>query len=551
MHDSVQLRHTIVVARLVSAGFLALVASSAHAQYIDTATGCLLCHRTALPQNDFCKLVPAEIWQRSDKHNRAFTLLHDTAAKRELVRRILGFEMREAFVDDRYSRLSNDQSPDAMRKVAAMKACLRCHATWPKEADEKYPHTPPVTLDLGVSCQACHGPGQLWEAAHRLPAWRLVTPAAKVALGCTDVRTTTEKARLCASCHVGDLAQERFVKHEWYAAGHPPLPSFELAAFEAQMPVHWQSLRDKGAFALRDSRTTDDGGKLADDIAALERFGVPAEAIKSSYREAHGLALAASGHDPCNDLPQTRDAIVAGAVVMESYVRLLGDYSASAAEGQAPWPELALYDCSACHHELRSGLGLKDRPVRRHALGRPPLATWPLAVAPLSAAQAVGHDEKAFIARWMPIRAQISSLEQALTSRPFGDAARVRDAAEPLAMSLSQLAKETSAQPFDRPAAARSLAFLTDAANYETHDYATARQAAWAIRAIAADLELTNANQLFATAGEDWLALNLPSGPDRSVMEGLHRWLPAASIYDPVRFREELLKSTQSLKLDR
>ena len=99
-------------------GPLALIACLAHviaplaiAQYIDTATGCLLCHRTALPQNDFCKLVPASIWEQSDKHYRAFTLLHDTDAKRELVRRILGFELREAFVDDRYSRLKDD--PDA------------------------------------------------------------------------------------------------------------------------------------------------------------------------------------------------------------------------------------------------------------------------------------------------------------------------------------------------------------------------------------------------------------------------------------------------------
>jgi hypothetical protein len=345
---------------------------------------------------------------------------------------------------------------------------------------------------------------------------------------------------------VGDLAQERFVKHEWYAAGHPPLPSFELAAFEAYMPVHWQSLRDKGAFALRDSRTTDDGEKLANDIAALERYGVPPEAIKSSYREAHGLAAAASGHDPCNDLPRTRDAIVAGAVVLESYVRMLGEYAASAAEGKAAWPELALYDCSACHHELRSGLGLKDRPVRRHAPGRPPLATWPLVLAQLSASQAAGHDEKASIARWSPLRGQISDLEHALTSRPFGNAASVRDAAEPLAASLLHLAKETSALPFDRPAAARSLAYLCDPVNYETLDYATARQAAWAVRAIAADLELASASQLFTAKGEDWLAISLPSGPDRSVMENLHRWLTAASRYDAERFRRELQTIRQS-----
>src|SRR5687767_960945 len=134
MHITFPFRHVSAAVRLGIAACLALFASAAQAQYIDTATGCLLCHRTALPQHAFWKLVPAEISEQSDKHNRAFTLLHDTPAKRDLVRRILGFELREAFVDDRYSRLSNDPSPENVRKVAAVKACLRCHATWPKEA---------------------------------------------------------------------------------------------------------------------------------------------------------------------------------------------------------------------------------------------------------------------------------------------------------------------------------------------------------------------------------------------------------------------------------
>jgi hypothetical protein len=527
-------------ALLAALACFALLPTVAGAQYIDTTTGCLLCHRTALPQNDFCKLVPATIWEQSDKHNRAFSLLHDTDAKRELVRHILGFDLREAFVDDRYSRLKDDPEAESVRKVAAVKACLRCHATWPKEADEKYPHTPPTPLELGVSCEACHGPGQLWETPHRLPAWRLVTPAAKASLGCTDVRTTTEKAKLCVSCHVGDLAHDKFVKHEWYAAGHPPLPSFELASFEARMPVHWQSLREKGAFILRDARLADDAGQLANLIAAIQRAGVPLDAIKASYREANALLVDNSGHDPCSDLPRTRDAIVAGAVVLESYVRLLSDYTTSAAEGKAAWPELALYDCAACHHELRSGLGLKDRPIRRHAPGRPPLATWPIALAQLSAAQASGYDEKAVLARWSPIRGRLSDLEQAATSRPFGDLAAIDAATKPLAASLMQLTADAAASRFDATAASNALRHLSNPSTYETQDYATARQAAWAIRAIAGDLELANADQLFASCDDDWLALTLPSGPDRSVVDNLRRWLSAAARYDAERYRAEL-----------
>jgi Cytochrome c554 and c-prime len=508
------------IARLAIAAscWVLWTASPSAAQYVDTTTSCLLCHRTALPQNDFCQLVPAAIWEQSDKHNRSFTLWHDTEPQRELVRRILGFDLREAFVDDRYTRLKSEPDAETTRRVATVKACLRCHATWPIEADEKFPLTPPVPLALGVSCQACHGPGESWETSHRLAAWRLVTPAAKAALGCADVRTTVAKARLCASCHVGDWSQGRFVKHEWYAAGHPPLPSFELASFESQMPVHWKSLRAKGAFALRDGRPGDDNGQLATQLAALERAGVPAQAIRESYRAAN-FPDANSKFDPCDNFSQTKDAIVAGAVVLETYVRLLGDYAAQATKNEAAWPELSLYDCTACHHELRSGGGIQSRPGRRHAPGRPPLATWPLVLAQLSAAQAADYDPARSAARWSAVRTHLAALEQAATARPFGDPAAIEEASRPLAASLRELATAAAATRFDATSAARSLRFLLEPANYETHDYST---------------------DLFFRESSDILALKLPSGPGRSVLENLHHWLPAAARYDPVWFRSEL-----------
>src|SRR5438874_5719430 len=61
----------------------------------------------------------------------------------------------------------------------------------------------------------------------------------------TDLWDPAKRARLCAACHVGDPAQGKFVTHEMYAAGHPPLPGFEPAAFSNAMPRHWQYLREK------------------------------------------------------------------------------------------------------------------------------------------------------------------------------------------------------------------------------------------------------------------------------------------------------------------
>jgi hypothetical protein len=537
-----------VCCAMVAFGCVLFRVGGAAAQYADTNSGCIQCHETALRQNDFCPSVPAAVWARDDKHRRAFFLLHESnpadpqrgEAKRELVRRILGFELREAFLDERYLRLREGGDAETANKVATVKSCLRCHATWPKEADEKHSSVPPVALDLGVSCQACHGPGEKWDLAHRLTAWRMVTPSGKEALGFADCRSPVAKARLCASCHVGDVSQEKFVRHEWYAAGHPPLPSFELASFQAQMPGHWKSLREKGAFAFRDGQPADDVGVMAGQIETLKRNGVAEEAIKGSYREANFPGAAAAGLDPCSDLAGAKDAIVGGAVVLERYARLVGEYSRAAVDGNAAWPELALYDCAACHHELRSGLGVSSRPRRSHAPGRPPLATWPTALAHLAAHQAARYDAAHSQSRWSEVMDAWRQLDRAATDRPFGDPAAMRAAAEVLAASVERLANEAVKTPYDGAAARGAIEFLTDPAHYETNDFSTARQAGWTMRAIFGDLRLRETDRFFSRGSDDPLCLALPSGPERSVMENLGRWLPAAGKYDAAWFREEV-----------
>lgn len=546
--------HALTGLALVAACGLLLVQQEARGQYLDTETGCKLCHRTAIPNNDFCKLPSAEIWQTQDKHSRAFQLLHqgDTndpeqaRAKQELVRQILGFDLKEAFVDDSFARLKDGGDAETVRRVATVKACLRCHATWPHASDANNAQSPPVPLSLGVSCQACHGPSEKWDLPHRSDAWRLVTPEAKAELGFWDVRSTANKAKLCASCHVGDVSQDRFVKHEWYAGGHPPLPSFELASFEAQMPVHWNSLREKGEFAMRDGVPQNDGGQLENSIRQLVSAGVPREAIKGSYREANFPAAESQGAHPGADLARTRDAIVAGAAVMESYARVVGDYGRLAAEGKAAWPELALFDCAACHHELRNGLGLKYRPQRRTLPGRPPLANWPIPLARLATQQAANYAPAAADLHWSAVMEAFGKLEQAATSRPFGDPAAMRDAADPAADQLRQLANAAAATRYDEQAARQAIAFLAKS-KFELNDFATARQIAWATRAIATDLSSPAAARLFLRDdGADAMALDLPSG-SRSVMQNLGPWLGAASQHDPEWFRARLTAAAEQL----
>lgn len=520
----------------------------ASAQYVETTRGCISCHESPMAKSDFCDATPASVWRQDDKHAQAFTLLHESDSpnpatrtlKQQLVRQILGFDLREAFADDRYSRLIEATDDPSRQRVATVKACLRCHGTWPKEADAQFVSTPPVPLELGVSCQACHGPGERWLAVHFSDSWRRVTPEAKANLGCADCRSPIAKAQLCASCHVGNIAEDKFVKHEWYAAGHPPLPSFELASFQAQMPAHWKSLREKGPFKYRDAPTTGEEPLPIDQRLTLERAGVPTDAIKDSYVTANFPESISKGLNPVGGLAGFRDAVVGGATVQAIYANIVGDYAASAAEGKATWPELALYDCAACHHELRSGLASRTQPKRHHAPGRPPLATWPEALSKLALRQAEDYDPPRIESRSASLQALFANLDKAATGRPFGDPAALSTAAHEYASVANRLALDAVATQFDERAAGNAIQYLTDPRNYEATDFGTARQIAWALTAIANDTAPGRGRLLFLQSTEDPLALTLPSGPSHSVMHNLQRWLPAASQYDPVWFQEEL-----------
>jgi hypothetical protein len=359
-----------------------------------------------------------------------------------------------------------------------------------------------------------------------------VTPQAKEALGFTDVRSPMKKAALCTSCHVGSVSEGKLVKHEWYAGGHPPLPGFELASFQAQMPVHWKSLAAKPNFAFRDGTLARDDSGIAANLRALRDVGVPDDAIKANYLEANGIEPNAA-----KDLPRTRDVTVGAAAVPAAYAQLVGDYAALAIEGKAAWPELALYDCSACHHELRAGLAVATRPKRKHVPGRPPPATWPAALAMLSEQPDA-----------TPLKDQLLQLDRAITERPFGKPEAIRAAAQPLADALRQLATDTEHARYSDATARKAVELLTDATKLEVNDFYSARQIAWALREIAKDLNLRDADRLFFQGPEDPLCLALPSGPERSVMDNLQRWLPAASKYDAMWFQKKLQQVRSSLR---
>ncbi|MDZ7687088.1 MAG: hypothetical protein U5O39_20785 [Gammaproteobacteria bacterium] len=104
------------------------------------------------------------------------------------------------------------------------------------------------------------------------------------------------RARLCLSCHVG--TEEKYADHDIMAAGHPRM-SFELEAFTVNQPAHYHVDKDY-----------------------LERKGN----IQSANMWATGMAMKAR--------------------------RQLDLLRSDRFSGHGLFPELAFFDCHACHHPM-------------------------------------------------------------------------------------------------------------------------------------------------------------------------------------------------------
>ncbi|MBL0140831.1 MAG: hypothetical protein IPP91_01900 [Betaproteobacteria bacterium] len=169
------------------------------------------------------------------------------------------------------------------------KLCVDCHG-----------HNPPperrgerFKASDGVSCEACHGPAENWIKSHVAPG---ATHEENVKNGLYPTDEPVALARLCLSCHSGN--KDKFVTHRIMGAGHPRI-SFELDTFTQTQPPHFVVDAD---WQKRKGRWD----------------GVRVWAI--------GQALAAQESlDVVLDPKRGRDGL---------------------------FPELAVFDCHACHHPM-------------------------------------------------------------------------------------------------------------------------------------------------------------------------------------------------------
>jgi hypothetical protein len=237
--------------------------------------------------------------------------------------------MRDAAHRRAYDVLFNDVSLRIAKQLQIEAAhrdarCLACHSTASSSSASDFAER--FGVEYGVGCERCHGAAGDWVSQHTTRAWKTWSFAQKEAAGFRDLRSLSVRTQTCVTCHVGSPSAT--VDHDLIAAGHPRL-AFEMSAYHALLPKHWNS-----------------SAELQADPALETR-------------------LWAIGH-------------LAAA-------KALSDISTARAERarrrgeQRVAPDLAEFDCQACHHDLREPV--LDRPTLRSPLGTPRWGSWSLPTA--------------------------------------------------------------------------------------------------------------------------------------------------------------------------
>lgn len=178
------------------------------------------------------------VWQRSDRHARAYrTLLSD---KSQAIVKRMGLT-------------------EPAHRAAV---CLDCHAHNAPAARR----APEFSITEGVTCESCHGPAERWLRRHVESG---ASHRDNIAHGLYPTSNDIDRARLCVSCHFGNA--QKLVTHRIMAAGHPRM-SFELDTFTLLGPAHFRIDAD-----WRERKGTWDGVRawaIGQAVASQEQLAI-------------------------------------------------------------------------------------------------------------------------------------------------------------------------------------------------------------------------------------------------------------------------------------
>jgi hypothetical protein len=341
--------------------------------------------------------------------------------------------------------------------AATAKICLDCHS------DNVAPEHrgPKFSLTDGVGCEACHGGSERWLTSHTSSH---ATYRENVAHGMYPTADLRERTSLCLSCHYG--TDDKFATHRIMAAGHPRL-SFELDTFLAIEPAHY---------------------KVDDDY--LRR--------KPSYGRtqiwAYGQLAAAAAELDALQGPRINNS--------------------------ATFPELALFNCYACHMSS----------MRRYDWSHRLLT---LAVEPGSVPINDGHLRMAWVIarRLDPATApSLLKLSQSLLAAGPAGKAQIVARSRELAVAVARLRDRAATYMWTREDQRQVLDMLIAlGVEGEFHDYIGAEQAVMGIDGLMIDLNMANQR--------------------RGTLDGLYRLVREDEAYNP----ESLIRALRELRsgLDR
>ena len=411
------------------------------------SSNCQRCHREPVDEDResgrtyYVRMDESSTWLLHDRHSKAFKLL--TCSRGQAMSAKLGYDV------------TKDQR------------CLSCHADWQTKRE-----IPPDALMLseGVACEACHGPSSKYYADHSIAQkWHPISLNDRSSrYGLVNVRDPQVRAEVCLSCHVGNAEQGKVVTHDMYAAGHPPLPSFELRDFCEMMPHHWDDLQV--------------------ELRKLQSDHHPNDAEVRKYL---GQIQRQLGEDD-STMPGLKSVLVGAAAALRQSAKLVSDQAAGNvhhvgdaqnSDRAAVWPEFALYDCSMCHHELRYPGWRQQRTTL--APGRPLIPRWPQALVNVAIEQIAGSDQRAAAEKKKQFAKLLDDLDDPFRRQPFADPGEIAAPAKKLSEFLNrELLDPIKTLKCDQQASLAAMRQLCAAAGEKTPDYDSARQLAWAFHSV-------------------------------------------------------------------
>jgi hypothetical protein len=251
-----------------------------------------------------------------------------------------------------------------------------------------------------------------------------------------------------------------------YAAGHPPLPPFELASFCRDQPMHYLPAKESKFIKL----------VAKDPVKSWELYHYSPDEVQQTRIIAVGILTA------------VRAAV--GSVRVEAAKR--------SKDPANPLLDYAHFDCYACHHDLKSPSWRQARGYNG-VPGRPQLrpGCFPgLKIVLQHATRCTDKRSELNVERFQQVIEQMDELTALFSQTPFGAADKIQPAAQRLEESLCHAIAELDKVIYSEKETKKLLQSMVDhvctpPANKKDFwlDPDSAQQLTWAIEVLREELE--------------------------------------------------------------